>query len=135
GRAGALAGAAILSKLQAVYLLAGVGLVFSLLWLRAAVANVRVRRRGIAEGAEAPPSWRELLQGPLALAGAFAFVTAPHFLKNWVFYNNPMYPFMQDVFASRPTTPHAAYLFEWLFKDYNWRPHGTFFQNVVDAAR
>ncbi len=137
-RAGALVGAyaagALLAKYQAVYLIIGVGLVFGGLWLAAAFREVRARR------APLPPegrvsAWPELIQAPLALGGAFALVVAPHFLKNWVFYRNPMYPFMQDVFASRPTTPHAAYLFEWLFKDYNWRPHGTFVENVIDALR
>jgi hypothetical protein len=137
--AGACAGGALHTKYQAVYLLLGVGAVFGGLWLAAAVRKLRARHAAAPMTGPAAPSWRQLALGPLALAGAFAVVVAPHFLKNWVFFHNPMYPFMQDVFASRPSGgvsgARAAYLFEWLFKDYNWRPHGTFFENVADALR
>jgi hypothetical protein len=129
--AGAYAGGALLTKYQAVYLIVGVGGVFALLWVSVILRKLRAR----AAPATPVPTWAELARGPLALVLALAAVTSPHFLKNWVFYRNPAYPFMQDVFASRPTTPHAAYLFRWLFQDYNWQPHGTLAQNVIDALR
>src|SRR5262249_61352901 len=66
--AGAFAAGAILSKLQAVYLLAGVGLVLRLLWLGAAAENVRARRAGRAGGAGGPPPRRGRGQRRAALA-------------------------------------------------------------------
>jgi hypothetical protein len=71
--------------------------------------------------------------GIAAVAGAV--LVSPHYVRSWVFYGNPFYPFAQRVFASRPTTPHAAFLFEYLFKDWSWRPHGSFFENMCEAAR
>jgi hypothetical protein len=130
---GVIAAGPLLTKYQAVYLLAGVGAVLAGLWIAAAVRRSRADRGGSA-GEVAPPTWKTLVVAPAAVIAAFAIATSPHFVKNWVFYGNPLYPFAQDVFHSHPTTPNAAYLFEWLFKDYTWRPHGTFLQNVVDAV-
>jgi hypothetical protein len=112
---GIYAGGALLTKYQAVYLIAGAGLVFAIEW----IATNR-RRLG----------W-----GPAAAVAAFALVVAPHFAKNWVFYRNPLYPFAQDVFESRPTTPNAAFLFKHLFQDTRWQPHGTFATKVAEAIR
>ena len=129
--AGCYAGGALLTKYQAIYLIVGVGGVFGLL-----LASETVRRlRAPTALPTTESTWATLARGPLAFVVTVAVVTSPHFLKNWVFYGNPVYPFMQDVFASRPTTPHAAYLFRWLFQDYTWQPHGTLAQNVLDALR
>jgi hypothetical protein len=131
---GAFAAGALHTKYQGLYLILGVGAVLGGSWIAAAIRAFRARR---APTSADPPlsSWRELAWAPLAVIAAFFFFMAPHFLKNGVFYHNPVYPFAQDVFPSRPTTPNAAYLFEWLFKDYKWRPHGTFLENVRDAVR
>ena len=127
GLAGAFAAAALLTKYQAIYLLFGVGSVYAASWIRAAYPRIRGR------AADTAPPWAELVRGPLALALVFVLVTSPHFLKNWVFYGNPLYPFAQDIFRSHPTTPNAAYLFEWLFKDYEHRPHGGLFYTIAEA--
>ncbi len=143
--AGAFGAGALLSKYQAIYLIVGVVGAFGIKWLWALADRFQAHRAAknppvaATEGSsekpapEPPPTWRALLVAPAAMALTALLVTSPHFLRNWVFYHNPMYPFAQDVFKSTPTTHNAAYLFEWLFKDYNHRPHGTFRENVRDA--
>ncbi len=126
--AGVLGAGAVFSKYQALYLLVGVGLVYGGFWIGAAV---RKARRSPEDDL---PSWSALVRGPLFGIAAFSLVLAPQFLKNAAFYHNPVYPFAQDLFPSRPTTPGAAYLYEWLFKDYAWRPHGGFFQTLGEAV-
>lgn len=140
--AGTLAAGALLAKYQAIYLIFGIGLLLLGAFLRFALMHLRARRnarKGLPaapETADSPPPWRELVVGPLCLIGALALVSSPHFLKNLAFYRNPVYPFAQDIFTrSTPTTPNASYLFEWLFKDYNWRPDGTLLQNIGSSLR
>lgn len=126
---GVFAAAALFTKYQALYLLFGVAVVYGGIWLAAAARKLR----GGRAAAGALP-WPTLIRGPLAALAAFALVLAPQLLKNTVYYRNPVYPFAQDVFPSRPTTPGAAYLYEWLFKDYAWRPHGGLVQTLGEAV-
>ena len=149
--AGALAAGTLLAKYQAVYVIGGIGLSVAVKWLIFAAQRLlhqwraRRARKAPAAGTEplptpAPaadlPSWRELGMGAVCFVSALVVVSSPHFLKNVVFYKNPVYPFAQDIFkGSTPTVPRAAYLFEWLFKDYRWRPQGTLLANLRDAVR
>lgn len=92
---GVLAGGALLSKTQGVYLVAPplLALLGRLLWLGA--------RR-----VEAP---RALVTQALHAGGATLLVFSPHLLGNLVFHHNPVFPLMQDVFTgSTPTVPDAA---------------------------
>ncbi len=34
-------------------------------------------------------------------------LTTPHWLKNWIWYGNPIYPMLRDVFGARPWNPDA----------------------------
>jgi hypothetical protein len=157
--AGAFSGGALLTKYQAVYIIVGVGIPVGLKWAIFAFQRLlrtwRARRPSISPvpvpvpepdlipvlpPAPAPaddlPTWRDLWTAALAFAVALAVVSSPHFIKNLIFYHNPVYPFAQDVFkSSTPTVPQASYLFEWLFKDYRWRPHGTLIQNLAEAVK
>jgi hypothetical protein len=57
---------------------------------------------------------------------ALPVLAAPHFLKNWIFYRNPVYPLAQQLFpGSRPTVDNAVFLFNNVFTDLNWVPVGT----------
>lgn len=51
-----------------------------------------------------------------------AITTAPHWLKNWVAYGNPIYPLAGDFFPSRPWTPDAAYQLGHGYQSHFWRP-------------
>jgi hypothetical protein len=63
-------------------------------------------------------------------------VTAPHFLKNILFYNNPFYPFIQDFFtASQPTVPDAAELVRTVYQQDEWRPKGGLGHKLGNAVR
>jgi hypothetical protein len=159
--AGAFLAGALLTKYQAIYLIFGVGLIFAGRWIAAVIRRAR-RKPSIDVGApsterssgtsdptdtERSPdrpsalpvsralvSWKQLLLGPVAILGALLAISSPHFLKNLIFYGNPVYPFAQDIFKSHPTVPNAAFLFEYLFKDYTYRLHGTTWQNIKTAA-
>jgi hypothetical protein len=61
------------------------------------------------------------------VAGAATFVlTMPHWLKNLVWYGDPLYPNLHALFHDRPWGPHAAYAFEYGFKSMLWAPPGNF---------
>lgn len=61
--------------------------------------------------------------GPLAALGAGLLFTAPHWLKNLIWYRDPLYPQLHAWITPNPWTPEAADLFEWGYKDYQfWRP-------------
>jgi hypothetical protein len=52
-----------------------------------------------------------------------------------LFYNNPFYPFMQDVFVhSTPTVPNAAWLVTKALADPLYQPQGTFLEKLLHAA-
>ncbi len=62
--------------------------------------------------------------------GAFAVFGAPHYLANLIWYRNPIYPFMANVFPTRPWYPgHAGYSF-----DPGWTPEGTFWQRARETV-
>lgn len=110
--AGALFGASLLTKYQAVYLLGALGVVLTVVYVRAFVHIAR-RKEAESRGRAA----KRLLAGAAALIGTFAVVVSPHFVKNFIFYRNPFYPFLQRVIRSYPTTPKSALFMTYLFAD------------------
>ncbi len=62
-------------------------------------------------------------QGPLAAAAVALAATSPFWLRNWVWYGDPLYPSLHEHLALRPWSQDAAALFEWGYKDFQfWRP-------------
>ncbi len=124
---GGLLGASLLTKYQAVYLIGPLGALFGLRWLvemfRAVRASSGVDRSQL----------RHLGWVAAALVLGIGLVSAPHFAKNAIFYHNPVYPFMQRVFHSRPTVTDAVFLFENNFTDVGWVPKGTLFERLKHA--
>jgi len=117
---GAIAGAALVTKYQAVYFIAPLGLLL--------VAQVIERRRDIR-----PLNWG-LVRPALALLGGFVAVAGPHFLKNAVFHGNPVYPFLQDWFkASHPTVRDAAVFVENIAADRVWRAPAEFGRRMRES--
>lgn len=102
--AGALTGAAILTKYQGSYFFVPAGLLVLVLGLRAR----RVRP-------------------VLAWAGACLAISSAHWLKNWIFYGDPFYPLLNKVFAERPFHEGAASLMYW---DPQFLLDGTFWEKV-----
>lgn len=103
---GAALGGHLLVKYQAAYLVAGVGVavVVRLGWLLAQHLYRRVRKTSV----EALP-WRRLVWGGGAILATLLLVSAPHFAKNVVFYNNPYYPFAQKVFKNSTPKPTPGF--------------------------
>ena len=61
-----------------------------------------------------PAGWAWLL-GPLAATVAAVVLSAPHWLKNWVWYGDPLYPTLSDYFTPIPWTPDATYRWKHIY--------------------
>jgi hypothetical protein len=131
------AGAA-LTKLQALFLVLPAGIVIAFHWLWQMARHYRARRSSASASLEVSRpigSLRDLWWAPaiVTVVGLGAF--APHALRQWLFYNNPFYPFMQDVFVhSTPTVPNAAWLVTKALADPLYQPQGTFLEKLLHAA-
>jgi hypothetical protein len=125
------AAGAMLTKYQALYLFVPLALLLAGRWSALAW---RVHRRAL-RAKDPQLSWRELIAAPLVLVGVGALLVSPHFLKNAIFYHNPLYPFAQDVFSSVPSAPNAGPLIRYNFTDDNWRPKGTALEKFGHALQ
>jgi hypothetical protein len=109
---GAFAGAALLTKYQAMYLLvpiAGIlGVEFLLLCWR--------RLRGM----DVP--LKGFLLGAAAALGVFVVLSSLHFGSNWVFFHNPFFPLAQGTFHSTPYLHDAQQQMDTIFADWAWHP-------------
>ena len=64
------------------------------------------------------------LWGPLtALLSGLTF-TAPHWLKNWLWYGDPLYPMLYKHFQGRPWTPESTALYEYYLRMYSGSQQG-----------
>jgi hypothetical protein len=104
---GIVAGGAVLTKYQAVYILLPLMLV--VVW-----GTVRSER---ALGS----ALRSLGRAATWSAAGLVGVTAPHFVKNWWFHRNPFYPLMQDWISSQPTVRDGALLVRDLLTDWHFK--------------
>ncbi len=120
---------AFLSKYQAVYLAVPVGLIVIVLWLRDWFRSaVSTRSAGLAV------SRRDLWWALATLVGVCLVLVSPHLLKNYLFYKNPIYPFLQQVFLkSTPTVPNAVVLVNNILVDAGCVPKGSFFARLWHA--
>jgi hypothetical protein len=106
------AAGAILTKYQAIYLLVPAGILVVVSW----IGFVRDRRA---------PIW-----APVILIGLFVLLSSPHFIKNCLFYHNPFYPFLREVFSKSPVDP---YLYNAIGDD-RWVPSGSPMEKIRHAA-
>lgn len=123
---GLLLGGHVLTKYQGIYVASAVAA--AVLARLAHLAYRDFRGRGERRGA------RRLLLGPVVLFFAVLVTSAPHTVKNVVFYGNPVYPLAQSVFkTSHPkrvpgyyaeTAPEAAFA-----------PKGKGLSRQVEAAK
>ena len=105
---------AVLTKFQAILIV-----VPSMVVLAIAVVLDLIRRRRRGRSIRAARLWR----GPALAAGLAFLLTAPHFVKNLIFYRNPIFPFGQRLFTgSRPTLPDAALLADYILKHWGMHP-------------
>jgi len=81
------------------------------LWL----AVPRFRERAGA----APRAW---LVGPLVCIAAGLVFTAPLWLKNWIWYGDPLYPLLNTVFRGKPWDAAARVLYDHSYRTQHWKP-------------
>jgi hypothetical protein len=82
-----------------------------------------VRAVVIARRKDLGPARHYAWQGPLAALGVGLAVTSTFWLKNWIYYGDPIYPSLHEYLHLRPWTVDAADLFEHGYKDFQfWRP-------------
>ena len=125
---GALAGGALLAKAQGIFLVAPVA---ALLTLRA----VQLAARRLLGDVNAPPPAAIAKTAGLAAALIVA-VLLPHLGANFVFFRNPVYPLMQDVFtASTPTVNDAAQHVTYLLADWRYRAPEPLFDKLRDGVK
>jgi hypothetical protein len=121
-----------LTKYQAIYLVVPMAAVLFAAWVWRLWALFRGRSE--LPALERRARLRPLIRAPLVVVGLGVLLVSPHFIKNVVFYGNPLYPFAQDLFASSwPVVPNGQFLIRYIFTDDNWKPHGTMLQKARHA--
>lgn len=67
---------------------------------------------------------------------AVLILSSPHWLKNAIWYHDPLYPLLHRVLPSRPWGPDSETFFEKIFIPNNfWRPAGTFGERLLETTR
>jgi hypothetical protein len=106
---------ALLTKYTGALLLVAPALVA--LPLRGVWLGIRTLRK---KGEPLPP--RTWWAGPVAALAAGVVFFAPHWVKNLVWYGDPLYPVLHARFAPRPWTPDSATRFDVGLMSLLWRP-------------
>lgn len=137
---GVVAAGTVLTKYQSIYLLGAVGALFVGFWLRRIAEDVWPRPGGAGVGAAATPARSKsrawLWRGPAIFAMVALLLSLPHFVKNWIFYRNPVYPYLTPLFVgSHPTQPETPLLVANLLADNSAQPQGTFWDKIVGALK
>ncbi len=133
-------GGAVLVKTQAIYLVGFAGVLLGVRWAHLAGRALLRRLRPRAEGPrpDAPPlfvpTWRHLILVAVVVGGMALLIAAPHFVKNAVFYKNPLYPFAQNLFPSFPEHEKSALLFAKLYPNTPHLPKGEGIMRHVTAV-
>lgn len=96
---GVAAGLHILTKYQAIYSVAAVAVFACCRSLYGVIQSFYRARKG-RPPLEGAPALRRLLSGPVWILLGALIVSSPHFIKNTVYYQNPVYPFAQKLFPS-----------------------------------
>ena len=119
---GLMAGGALSTKYQGIYLVTGSGVILAGAYLKIAsrLAWTKWKKQSSSQVADtftgSPPTVKDMALAPLIVVVASIVIVGPHFARNWIFYGNPIYPFGQDWIASRPTLPNATSLIDTFFK-------------------
>ncbi len=71
--------------------------------------------------------------GTFALVGLG--VTATHWLKNWLWYGDPVYPVLYQHFAVRPWTPDTAFFYRSQLVDNMWVPTGPLRKELWETVK
>ncbi|MCA9619012.1 MAG: glycosyltransferase family 39 protein [Myxococcales bacterium] len=128
---GILGAGAILTKYQAIYLLAPPAVALTAMALYKTLRRL-LRRPG--RGASASAIWSTIGAG--AVAGLVT--TIPHWLKNWVFYGNPVFPNLMRIFPPTGYPEGTQHVYEvWKrWQTRGWSPHsGSAWGNIQEGAK
>lgn len=107
---GIVAGGHILTKYQSVYLVVAVAGVFFARFLDLVTRRFVAQLRSRSQHPGGTPSWRTIVLGPLSVVLVATLVSSPHFIRNTVYYGNPVYPLAKSVFVtSHPVHPPGLY--------------------------
>lgn len=117
---------AMLTKYQSMMLCAFPAAAFA---LRVVVLAVR-RLRGRALGAR-------FFIGPALAVTAGVLLTAPHWLKNWIFYGDPIFPYLHNQLGAERWSREAHELWDNWFTQHvaGWQPRGTFVEKLLETGR
>ncbi len=103
-------------------------MVLRALWLAVVALFRRLRSKTAAAtsapatngaGTEAKLAW---LIGPAACVLAGLLLTSPLWLKNLLWYGDPLYPLLHKYLPSRPWDADAAWLYEHSYRAQHWKP-------------
>ncbi|MBK9001658.1 MAG: hypothetical protein IPM35_38545 [Myxococcales bacterium] len=75
------------------------------------------------------------VRGALIVGGAALVCTAPHWLKNFIWYGDPFYPMLHARLDVRPWSPDAATYMNAVFADAFWRPSGTLSERLIETGK
>jgi hypothetical protein len=123
-----VAAGALMTKLQAIYLIAPIAVMLAgrWAWLVArspAKTGASYTRFGVTRGA-------------LLVLGFAAVIASPQFIENWVYFRNPVYPMMEHTFTkSRPSMPDMAWMADNLFATWMWHPPAEIHARMWNAFR
>ena len=80
-------------------------------------------------------TWKSAWLGPLVLLGSGLVLTAPHWLKNWVWYGNPVFPYAYEIFGIRPWDLYNTEAFIRFWTQHPWQPKGTTAERLKEAMK
>lgn len=129
---GVLLGGALLTKYQAVYVLGVSGAILGLRWCYFAYLLLRKR---VPASDSLQLSWRMLLMAAAYVAVPTLIVSSPHFIKNIIFYHNPVYPFNQGLFPSYPSHEKSKFFMDYAYANYPYLPKGEGFEKIYNAFK
>jgi hypothetical protein len=126
---GVMLAGAISTKVQAVELLVFPSAVIAIrgVWLLV----LKLRRRDQLLRIHRFAFWT----GPLVVAGTLLLLTTPYWLKNWIWYGDPLYPALYKHLHLHPWHPDMDHFYVTLVERHFWRPEGTFGQKALLTAK
>lgn len=117
---------ALMTKMQAAQMAISAMAILAVVLVRDIVQRLRGKNQR---------SWKSLWSGPLLATATSVVLTAPHFVKNLIYFRNPIFPFAQDIFThSRPTMADAPLLANYILRSWGMHPAHTLLGQVKTFA-
>ncbi|HET9954312.1 MAG TPA: glycosyltransferase family 39 protein [Polyangiaceae bacterium] len=135
GLLGAVAAGAALTKYNAILLLpfAGLALLARPVWETYRELNTLSKGAPFAAWRASMLSALRAWSGPALAALVLLTLTAPHWLKNWVYYSNPVFPYLSRLFRYQPWEALNRDIYVQTMATTPWAPHGTAGSRVAET--